>query len=54
MVFGGLAPFINTWLVQATGSKLAPIYYVMFSALLGIIGALLLPRRRASQLSAAA
>lgn len=54
MVFGGLAPFINTWLVQATGSKLAPIYYVMFSALLGIAGALLLPRRQAAQLSAAA
>ncbi|HEY0293942.1 MAG TPA: MFS transporter [Bordetella sp.] len=48
LLFGGLAPFINTWLVQATGSKFAPLYYVLFSALLGVVGALLLPGRQAA------
>lgn len=43
LIFGGLAPFVNIWLVQATGSKLAPIYYVELSVLLGIAGTLLLP-----------
>ena len=43
LVFGGLAPLYNTWLVQATGSDLAPIYYVMVSVLIGLAGALALP-----------
>ena len=38
MLFGGLAPFLNTWLVQATGDKAAPVYYVLFAAAVGIIG----------------
>lgn len=43
LVFGGLAPFVNTWLVRVTGSNLAPIYYVEVSVLIGLIGVLLLP-----------
>ncbi|NML35386.1 MFS transporter [Paraburkholderia antibiotica] len=43
MIFGGLAPFTNTWLVKVTGSNLAPIYYVEFSVLLGIVGTCLFP-----------
>ena len=43
LVFGGLAPLFNTWLVKATGSNMAPIYYVMVSVAIGIAGALLLP-----------
>jgi MHS family proline/betaine transporter-like MFS transporter len=38
MLFGGLAPFFNTWLVEATGNKAAPAYYVLFAAAVGIIG----------------
>jgi MHS family proline/betaine transporter-like MFS transporter len=38
MLFGGLAPFINTGLVQATGDKAAPVYYIMFAAVVGVIG----------------
>lgn len=45
LLFGGLAPFFNTWLVQATGSNIAPIYYVLISVLIGIAGVLLLPAR---------
>jgi MFS transporter, MHS family, proline/betaine transporter len=49
LIFGGLAPFVNVWLVHATGSNLAPIYYVEASVVIGIAGVLLLPssvRRR--------
>jgi MFS transporter, MHS family, proline/betaine transporter len=28
-IFGGFAPFIATWLIAATGSKLAPTFYVV-------------------------
>ncbi|MCC8394643.1 MFS transporter [Paraburkholderia sp. MMS20-SJTR3] len=43
LIFGGLAPFVNTWLVHATGSNLAPIYYVQASVVIGLLGVLLLP-----------
>jgi hypothetical protein len=29
-VFGGFAPFANTWLIDASGNKLAPDFYLMF------------------------
>lgn len=35
-IFGGFAPFIITWLISITGSKLAPSFYLMFAALLSI------------------
>ena len=38
MLFGGLAPFINTWLVQTTGDKAAPVYYILFAAAVGLAG----------------
>jgi MFS transporter, MHS family, proline/betaine transporter len=43
LLFGGLAPFINTWLVKVTGSNAAPLYYVLFSIVAGIVGTLMLP-----------
>ncbi|RAR57462.1 putative MFS family arabinose efflux permease [Paraburkholderia unamae] len=43
LIFGGLAPFVNTWLVHVTGSNLAPIYYVQVSVVIGLIGVLTLP-----------
>ena len=45
LLFGGLAPFINTWLVKVTGSNIAPLYYVVFSIAIGIAGVILLPQR---------
>jgi MHS family proline/betaine transporter-like MFS transporter len=44
-VFGGFAPFYITWLIYLTGSNMAPSFYMMFTAILGI-GALLLARAR--------
>jgi MFS transporter, MHS family, proline/betaine transporter len=44
MIFGGGAPFINTWLVKLTGSNLVPIYYVAFSVVIGFAGVCLMPK----------
>lgn len=35
-IFGGFAPFINAWLIESTGSKLAPSWYVMFAAAISL------------------
>ena len=45
MLFGGFAPFFVTWLIQATGLPIAPAFYVMFGAVVGILAALLLKER---------
>jgi MHS family proline/betaine transporter-like MFS transporter len=52
MLFGGLAPFINTWLVQSTGNKAAPVYYILFAAAVGLAG-LSVYRARTSEPKAA-
>jgi len=36
-IFGGFAPFIATWLIDQTGSPIAPVYYVMAAALVSAI-----------------
>lgn len=36
-VFGGLAPFVATWLIAATGNKISPSYYLVVTALLSLI-----------------
>ncbi len=38
MLFGGLAPFINTWLVKISGDKAAPVYYVLFAGVVCLAG----------------
>ncbi|WP_240371889.1 MFS transporter [Brevibacterium zhoupengii] len=35
VIFGGFTPYIATWLIEVTGSDLAPIYYLSASALIG-------------------
>jgi MHS family proline/betaine transporter-like MFS transporter len=35
-IFGGFAPFINAWLIDVTGSKLAPSYYLMLAAVISL------------------
>jgi MHS family proline/betaine transporter-like MFS transporter len=37
-VFGGFAPFLNVWLVERSGNKMAPVYYVLACAMIGIVG----------------
>jgi MFS transporter, MHS family, proline/betaine transporter len=43
-LFGGFAPFINAWLVETTGNKIAPSFYLMVAAAISI-AALIAARR---------
>jgi MHS family proline/betaine transporter-like MFS transporter len=36
-IFGGFAPAINAWLIELTGSKLAPGFYLMFAAVVSLV-----------------
>lgn len=45
MLFGGFAQLIVTWLIAVTGTPLAPSYYVMFGAVVGIIAAVFIAER---------
>lgn len=45
-VFGGFTPAIATWLIQATGDKAAPGWWMTFAALCGLGGTLALYRHR--------
>lgn len=40
-IFGGFASFIITWLIAATGSTMAPAFYVMIAAAISFAGTLL-------------
>lgn len=48
-LFGGFAPLIVTWMIEATGSKLAPSFYVMGTALISVIAVVALGRRMRNQ-----
>ncbi len=45
MVFGGFAQFFVTWLIEVTGSPVAPAFYVMFGAAVGLLAAFFLVDR---------
>ena len=51
MLIGGFAQFIVTWLIQQTGSPMAPTYYVMFGVALGLTAALMLGGRADQEVS---
>jgi hypothetical protein len=42
MTFGGFAQFIVTWLIEVSGSPVAPSFYVMFGAGMGVAAAFFL------------
>jgi MHS family proline/betaine transporter-like MFS transporter len=42
MAFGGFASFFVTWLIEATGSPIAPVFYVMFGATVSLVAAFFL------------
>ena len=44
MVFGGFAQFIVTWLIRATGSPMAPAFYVMFGVTVGLLASFFIAR----------
>ena len=48
-LFGGFAPLIVTWMIDASGNKLAPSFYVIATALISVISVILLGRRMRHQ-----
>jgi MFS transporter, MHS family, proline/betaine transporter len=50
MLFGGFAQFFVTWLIAATGTPIAPAYYLMFGAAIGLIAAFFLKERASDEL----
>ena len=44
-IFGGFAPFFAQSLIDMTGSKLAPSYYMIGTALLSLAALIVLRRR---------
>ena len=42
--FGGFAPFINVWLIEATGSAVAPSYYLVAAAIISLLSLLMAHR----------
>jgi len=44
-VFGGFTPAVSTYLIEATGDKAAPAYWLIFAALCGFCATLSLYRR---------
>jgi len=42
MIFGGFAQLFVTWLIEVTGSPIAPSFYVVFGAALGLVASLFL------------
>ncbi|MDR3581606.1 MAG: MFS transporter [Oryzomonas sp.] len=45
-LFGGFTPAVSTWLIKLTGDKGAPGFWMMFAAVCGLTGTLILYRRR--------
>jgi len=46
MIFGGFAPFVVAWLIGFLVTPVAPAYYLMFGAVVGLIGVSGLRERR--------
>ncbi|WP_436740133.1 MFS transporter [Streptomyces sp. BBFR102] len=52
--FGGTVPYVATWMVASTGSKLAPSFYVMFLAAVTLVVAITAIRETAPRRTQAA
>jgi MFS transporter, MHS family, citrate/tricarballylate:H+ symporter len=53
-VFGGFTPAISTWLIELTGDKAAPGYWLTFAAVCGLLATMILYRGQAVAVRAAA
>ena len=45
MLFGGFAQFFVTWLIHVTGTPIAPAFYLMFGAAVGLFAVMFLAER---------
>ena len=50
-IFGGFGQFIVTWLIEASGSPIAPAWYVMACALATVLSLLAIPEMRGRSLT---
>lgn len=50
-IFGGFGQFIVTWLISATGSPIAPAYYVMACAMATLVGLTAIPEMKGRELA---
>ena len=50
-IFGGFGQFIVTWLIQVTGSPIAPAYYVMTCAVATLLALFTIPEMKGKTLS---
>jgi MHS family citrate/tricarballylate:H+ symporter-like MFS transporter len=48
-LFGTFTPFASTWLIEHTGDKASPGYWLMCAAALGMVGALVIYRSGAAE-----
>src|SRR6267154_2397633 len=48
-LFGTFTPFASTWLIEHTGDKASPGYWLMCAAALGMVGALIIYRSGAAE-----
>lgn len=42
-IFGGTAPLVATWLIEVSGNRMSPAFYLIAIALLAMVGGLALP-----------
>jgi MFS transporter, MHS family, citrate/tricarballylate:H+ symporter len=45
-IFGGMTPAVSTYLIERTGDKAAPAYWMSVAAVCGLVGTVLLYRRK--------
>jgi MHS family citrate/tricarballylate:H+ symporter-like MFS transporter len=45
-IFGGFTPLVSTWLIEVTGDKASPGYWMTFAAVCGLIATVLLYRNK--------
>ncbi|PPD23150.1 MAG: MFS transporter, partial [Methylocystis sp.] len=50
MIFGGFAPFIVAWLIDYLATPIAPAFYLIFGAVVGLMGVAGLHERRDERL----
>ena len=54
-IFGGFTPLVSTWLIEVTGNKAAPAFWVAFGGACGLVATLIIYRKQsAASLEAAA
>jgi MHS family citrate/tricarballylate:H+ symporter-like MFS transporter len=53
-LFGGFTPLVSTWLIEATGNRAAPAFWMSFGGACGLIATLLIYRERTARIATTA